>query len=238
LYTLSLLTVSSLSLGRLPLTAFSGLVAGLGALDERFGSECQLVDRVTDQLLRVIGERGQGEIHDYLQHVRRDQGGIVQLMPEVMELFNASVTDRPGVRYASAFSAAPAPGPRRAAGLLLNPLGALSFAIYTTVYGFSALYDLRYPYATPTPAQALCLEQGLGKPATPTMVDGIVPTLSMLWGEPLWCGRADHLDVVGHFADDSQPPQHVDWLSSNARFRNGHFATMLDAIAGFMLSDA
>lgn len=237
LYALSLLTVTSLSLGRLPLTAFSGLVAGLGALDERFGPESQLIDRITDQLLRVIGERGQGEIHDYLQHVRQDQGGIVQLMPEVMELFNASVTDRPGVRYGSVFSAAPAPGPRRVAGLLLNPLGALSFAVYTTVYGFSALHDLRYPYAAPTPQQTLCLEQGLGKAGLPNMVDGIVPTLSMLWGEPLWCGPADHLDVVGHFADDSRPQQHVDWLSSQARFRNRHFAAMLDAVAGFMLAD-
>jgi triacylglycerol lipase len=237
LYALSLLTVTSLSLGRLPLTAFSGLVAGIGAFDDRFGTDSQLVDRFTDQLLGVIGERGRDEIHDYLQHVRGEQGGIVQLMPEVMELFNASVSDRPGVRYGCVFSAAPAPGPRRAAGLVLNPLGALSFAVYTTVYGFSSLHVARYPYATPTPAQARCLELGLGRPASPAMVDGIVPTLSMLWGEPLWCGAADHLDVVGHFADERRPARHVDWLSSHAGFRSRDFARMVDAITEFMLAD-
>lgn len=236
LYALSLLTVTSLSVGRLPLTAFSGLIAALAALDERLGTDIQLIDRITEQLLRIIGERGQGEIHDYLEHVRNDQGGIVQLMPEVMELFNAAVVDRPGVRYGSVFSAAPAPGPKRVASLLFNPLGALSFAVYTTVYGFSALYDARYPYASPTPAQRRCLERALGKSVSPAMVDGIVPTLSMLWGEPLWCGRADHLDVVGHFADGRRPVRHFDWLASHAYFGNRDFEAMMDAIVAFMLA--
>ncbi|HMI90294.1 MAG TPA: hypothetical protein VK509_02970, partial [Polyangiales bacterium] len=93
----------------------------------------------------------------------------------------------------------------------------------------------RYPYAPPRPEQAALLEQRIG-PVTPGWVDGIVPTLSMLWGELLWCGRGDHLDIVGHFADDQSPAEHVDWLASGARFSRADFAAMTDAVCRFMLA--
>jgi hypothetical protein len=57
----------------------------------------------------------------------------------------------------------------------------------------------------------------------------------MLWGELIWCGPGDHLDVVGHFEDDRKPPAHVDWLHSGAHFRRREFAAMVDAICAFLL---
>jgi triacylglycerol lipase len=62
-----------------------------------------------------------------------------------------------------------------------------------------------------------------------------VPTLSMLWGELIWAGEADHLDVLGHFHDDIQPSSHTDWVTSGARFTRQRFGALLDAIAAFQL---
>ena len=74
--------------------------------------------------------------------------------------------------------------------------------------------------------------------------DGIVPTLSMLHGKLLWAGEADHLDVLGHFADDEDDSpgngprsesRHRDWITSGARFSRKRFHALLDALATFQL---
>jgi pimeloyl-ACP methyl ester carboxylesterase len=234
LYALSLLTVTTLSIGRLPLTVLSALLAAIGSAERRLQLEHGMLDRLTSQVLRVVDARGRAEIGDYLRHVRSDQGGIVQLMPEVMELFNCAVGDHPSVRYGCAASAGPAPGARRVLSALMSPIAALQLGVYATVYGISGHGAERYPYATPTAAQATQLKRELGTLAAG--VDGIVPTLSMLWGELIWCGLADHLDMVGHFADDATPALHIDWLASGAFFRRREFSALCDAIARFLLA--
>ena len=66
--------------------------------------------------------------------------------------------------------------------------------------------------------------------------DGIVPTLSMLWGELIWCGEGDHLDVLGHFHDDLRPSEHVDWLTSGAEFTRHRFGRLNDSIVSWLLA--
>jgi hypothetical protein len=80
------------------------------------------------------------------------------------------------------------------------------------------------------------LEAGVGRAVDNSLTDGIVPTLSMIWGELLWAGKADHLDIVGHFHDD-QASDHFDWLASGARFDRSSFAEAMEAIGGFLLRD-
>ncbi|MET0343747.1 MAG: hypothetical protein ABW252_22225 [Polyangiales bacterium] len=236
LYLLSLLTVASLSVGRLPLSLFSAVIGAINNLDDRFGVQIRVLDELTAQVLRFVGDQARGQISDYLKHVKDDQGGIVQLMPEVMELFNATVVDHPGVRYGCIATAAPAPGPRRALSMVTSPIGALHLAVYTLVYGFASRAAARYPYAEPDPWQREKLEVAFAEGLRSRNVDGIVPTLSMLWGELVWCGVADHLDIVGHFGDfDEQPRRHVDWLRSGAGFGTRDFDAMTDALAAFLL---
>ncbi|MGD8862930.1 MAG: triacylglycerol lipase [Myxococcales bacterium] len=235
LHALSLLTVASLTVGNLPLSAFSGLVAAVGAVDQAVRGENRLLEQLTDRLMAIIGEQGRDEIRVYMDHVRDDRGGIIQLMPEVMELFNAAVDDNPDVRYGCVATAAPPPRKRRVLRAIVSPISALGLAVYTTVHGVSSYDDPRYPYANPTAQQRRLLHLGLGREVSPGTVDGIVPTLSMLWGELLWCGAADHLDVVGHFRDGGLPRTHSDWLGSGAGFDRRDFGAMVDAITGFML---
>jgi triacylglycerol lipase len=233
LYALSLLTVTTLSVGRLPLSVLSTLLTLIGGATQFL--RIPVLDELTRQALRFVDDEGRGEIEAYLTHARRDRGGIVQLMPEVMELFNVAVRDSPQVRYGCVVSAAPPPGTGRVPSALFSPNAGLQLGVYATVYGVASRDASRYPYAAPRPEQAALLEQRIG-PVTPGWVDGIVPTLSMLWGELLWCGRGDHLDIVGHFADDQTPGEHVDWLASGARFSRADFAAMTDAVCRFMLA--
>jgi triacylglycerol lipase len=235
---LSLLTVASLGVGRLPLAAFSGALGAVGRLDKSLGFQLRLLDELTTQLLRFVGAEGRDQIRDYLGHVKHDQGGIVQLMPEVMELFNATVLDAPGVRYGCVATAAPAPGPRRVMAAVGRPISAFHLAVYSTVYGFASRAAARYPYASLAPEQAQRLTLSCPVALRAQTVDGIVPTLSMLWGQLIWCGAADHLDVVGHFGDTGKRPrQHVDWLRSGANFQHADFAAMADALGDFLLAD-
>ena len=235
LYLLSLFTVTTLSLGRVPLSLFAGIMDHVGGLERRLGIEIKPLDELLAQVLRFVSPAGRAEIDAYLRRVRGDQAGIVQLMPEVMELFNSAVHDHPAVRYGCVATAAPAPGPRSLLSTLGSPLSAAQLAIYTTVYGVASHAAERYPYATPTVQQAELLARSWPAGVHPSSVDGIVPTLSMLWGELLYCGAADHLDVVGHFDDGSEPRTHVDWLRSGARFDRPSFGAMADALCGFML---
>ena len=235
LYAVSLLTVTLLSLGRMPLSAVSALVSTLRAVDSGLGLELRLVDELTHGVLRFVGERGRREIADFMSHIRDDQRGILQLMPEVAELFNATTRDDPDVRYGCIATFAPPPRPRRALSAALSPLGALQLGVYTTLYGVASRADI-HGYATPTPEQTRALALAMGREAGPEHVDGIIPTLSMLWGELVWCGAADHLDVVGHFGDDRGMSDHVDWLHSGAHFSRRDFSAMTDALCRFLLA--
>ena len=67
--------------------------------------------------------------------------------------------------------------------------------------------------------------------------DGVVPLYSQVWGDIVWVGKADHLDIVGHFPGKrgTSPDRHVDWLRSGAGFDETRFATVMDRIFGGML---
>jgi hypothetical protein len=79
------------------------------------------------------------------------------------------------------------------------------------------------------------LSRALGSDVNERTSDGVVPTLSMVWDRLLWCGAADHLDVLGHFHDEFRPTRHVDWLTSGADFGRPQFWRMMDTLVRFQL---
>lgn len=237
LYVLSLLTVVSLTIGEPSLAIFSRLMSGVGGIDSLFGGDMKVFSRVTDSILRFVDREGRGEIADFLSKVRIDQGAIIQIMPEAMDLFNAATSVAPGVRFGSVISAAPPPRSMRFARRIWSPYAAFTAAIYSTLYQFSSQESAVYPYARPTARETELLRIGVDTEVNGGSNDGIVPTLSMLWGELLWAGEADHLDILGHFHDDQKPKAHLDWVTSGARFTRQRFGAVLDEIVKFALRD-
>ena len=60
----------------------------------------------------------------------------------------------------------------------------------------------------------------------------IVPLRSQVWGEPVWLGQADHLDVVGYFGRRSGDGG---WLTSGAHFGQESFEDLMDRVFDGML---
>jgi triacylglycerol lipase len=253
---LSALTVVALSVGAPPLAAVGALVAAFGRVDKTLGFKLKMLDRATELLLRQIDDVRSPEIRQYVDAVRVDNGAMVQLMPEAMDLFLAGVEDRAGVLYQSTVSTAPSPSPRTFLHALTGPWRALSGAIFALIYGITARYDPCYPCAAPAMPDIgpstrsendRALTAALGHLPDLRANDGAVPIRSQIWGRLVWAGYADHLDVLGHF--DGSPPglrflrprtppgeaPHVDWLSSGSGFDRARFASLMDAIAAGML---
>lgn len=201
LYAVSALTFIGLSLGAPPLAAASALVVAIGRLDRTIGVELRLLDRTTDALLKALEPATSDEVRLYLDAIRRDQGAMIQLTPEAMDLFQAGVEDRNGVAYQCTCAQAPPPTPGTLARSLSGPWKALSSTIFTTMYGITARYDERYPCAAPEAGDDAdqAFRRAFGKAPGARANDGVVPVLSQVWGHVAWAGFADHLDVLGHF---------------------------------------
>ena len=201
LYAVSALTFIGLSLGAPPLAAASALVMAIGRLDRMIGVELRLVDRTTDALLGVLEPAASKEVRAYLDAIRSDQGAMIQLTPEAMDLFLAGIEDRPGVVYQCTCAQAPPPNPRRLVRSFSGPWSVISSTIFTTMYGITARYDERYPCASPDPGEQVltALAKAFGKVPGARANDGVVPVLSQVWGHVAWAGYGDHLDVLGHF---------------------------------------
>jgi hypothetical protein len=235
LYAISALTVAALKLGAPPLAATSALVAafGRGASSRLLGLELDLVDRTADAIIKVLDEASSRELRAWLRLLRDDQGGIVQLTPEAMDLFQASVRDRPSVKYQCVATYVPEAGLFDRFSTVRSPWLALSATLFGVLHGITARHDDHYPCA-PRERQIERLRALLGEVLPLTASDGIVPLASQLWGEIAWIGRADHLDVVGHF--HGREDGHNDWLASGARFNRMRFDTMMDRVVTGMIA--
>ena len=95
---LSLLTYIILRAGGPPLTVLAPLIAALGRADRLLGIEVRALERTTDLLVRFLEEEGQTEIKEWFECIHNDQGAIIQLTPESMDIFNAGVEDNPDLR--------------------------------------------------------------------------------------------------------------------------------------------
>jgi triacylglycerol lipase len=247
---LSALTFIALTLGSPPLSVASAIVLAFSRLDRALGLELRVLDRATESLLRILDDARSREVREYIDAIGEDQGAMVQLMPEAMDLYIAGVEDRPGTLYQSTASMAPAPSPRT---FLRTPTlwRVASGAMFTTLYGISSRADRRYPCAASDAGgdNEQVLLRHFGRAPGVRANDGVVPIRSQIWGKLVWAGYADHLDVIGHFYDATRdvpraahegheaPIAHVDWLNSGSAFGRDEFASLVDAIvAGLVAS--
>jgi hypothetical protein len=233
---LSLSTIYVLNFGYLPLAAllwmgslgvrFGGVVADSDLLDELFG---RLLDDFT------VGRRR--AVRELLRDVVRDQALMLQLTGEAMEVFNASVLRRPGIHYGAVISQAPRPGLLSMLRMGLDPAAQVTHAIYGALYRLIAAAPGRVPPSL-APDQARALVRAYQELPSPDANDGIVPTLSQVWGHVVHAAVADHLDVLGHFRDAAHHPPHVDWLVSGSGFDRQRFEVLWDDVIRFLVRGA
>jgi hypothetical protein len=231
---LSLLTYMTLQVGGPPLTILTPVIASLSRMDEALGIESKVLETTTELLLSFLGEEGQAEVREWFNGIRNDQGAIIQLTPESMDIFNAGVENNPNVRYGCVATRMPPPEPVRLIKNLRSPINALSAAVFSTLYVGAGRTSKVYPPPSPAPDVRAYLETKLDLELNNGLNDGLVPTTSMIWGDVLWAGTADHLDVLGHFYGD-RDSSHTDWMVSGAGFREDNFDEVMDAVAEFQL---
>jgi triacylglycerol lipase len=231
---LSLATVYTLRTGRLPI----GFVLRLARLLRRPGARpVGVVDQLFLQLLGDFSGKRRRAIEAFFRTVGSDNGLGAQLSPAMMESFNASTPDRPGVRYASVVTRARPPGVRTLVRAGLGPYAQATHALFAVLYRFAA----GRPGDPPTrllPAQAEVLQSAYGRLPDHRANDGIVPTLSQVWGHVISAVWADHHDVIGHFHRPTHVPRHFDWVASGTGFDRPQFEALWRRVAEYLAAGA
>jgi hypothetical protein len=222
--------------GRGTILAAAKAVALVARIDDWLGRREGPLDRIAQGLLRRIRFDRSNPVWRYLREIERDQGAVLQLTPEGIALFEAAVTDRPGVDYGCVVAGVPAPRERLRSAELLDPEYVALRGLFRLLHALAARPHPHYPYPKPHRTTQRVLDQGLGFKATPAINDGIVPTLSQLHGRVLHVARADHLDVVGHYT--LAGGRTADWLPSGAGFTPEAFDATWDAVAAAIADPA
>ncbi|MES2645141.1 MAG: hypothetical protein V4850_36980 [Myxococcota bacterium] len=232
LYFLSAATVPVLHYGSPPIALTSALVAAVPRLDRALGMRVALLDRASEALIGTLDDLSSHDLRAWLNGLRQDQAGIIQLAPEVMDVYSALAADDPNVRYQCSASWVPPLGVRGWARTAANPWTSASATLFATLHRLTAAQDPLYGCEPRGAAWRQAVLGRLDEVPPAGANDGIVPFRSQLHGELVWAGHGDHLDVVGHFAGAEG---HHDWMTSGAGFNQERFDGLLDAVATGML---
>ncbi len=217
--------------GRVPLK----LLLRLGYLVVRardpFRKRRGAFDELYDKLLSDLSEPRILELATFLKAVVKDQSLLFQLTPAGCDLLNACTAD-PKIAYASVVARATPPSFRNAWRSLRDLYAQLMFPVYAFLYRAARRDELGAPPLTSLQVSQL----GKGALARPVRADsdGIVPTLSQVWGRVLYFAQADHLDVVGQYGLSSQAAATGDWIPSYSPFGHEQFLELWSRVAHFI----
>ncbi|CAN5752536.1 hypothetical protein BH11MYX2_BH11MYX2_19060 [soil metagenome] len=243
---MSVLTAAGLSVGAQPLAAASVLLGFIRNADRALPMKSALLNRSIESVVGLVEDARSPELRTFLSAIEEDQGSMLQLSPEAMDLVVAGFANRPGVRYMSTVSMAPTPKPRAWFAHVTRPWRAISLSMFYAIHRITADIDPHYPCAATREgapfsdeAKEMTLAKAFSERPGFEANDGIVPIRSQLWGDVIWAGYGDHLDVLGHYHDareDVEPSlKHRDWLTSGSAFDDKAFTSLLDAVAAGML---
>jgi len=123
--------------GRQSIFVASQLVSLVARLDDVLGRTDTFLDRISNQLLRHMTLDPNDPIWLFLDRLSQDQGAILQLTPEGMDLFQSAVIDRKGVSYASILTATPRPFSRRPHNIA-TPNRIAMWLVFMTLYGITS----------------------------------------------------------------------------------------------------
>ena len=95
--------------GRGTILAAAKAIALVARLDDWLGRKDTPLDRIAEGLLRKIRFDRKDPVWKYLGDVERDQGAVLQLTPEGIDMFAAAVSDRAGIDYSCVVAGVPKP---------------------------------------------------------------------------------------------------------------------------------
>jgi len=229
---LSVSTMYALRAGRLPM----GVVLRLARIFRRRTAPAGVVDQLWRQLLQDFSADRRQSIEDFFGQVGADRDLVTQITPAGMELFNAATRDRPGVRYGCVVTRARAPGLRSFLGAGVDPYAHATHALFVALY---RLASRTKPARVKAPREAIAaLSRTYRKKVDARANDGMVPTLSQVWGEIIRAVWADHHDVIGHFHHPTHVPPHLDWVASGTGFTRERFEALWRDVAAFIAGAA
>lgn len=228
---LSLSTVSILRRGSLPLRLVLEVGRLLTRLENRLDDAPGIEDELFAGLLDDLDAERRERLTAFFRDVGTDRDLLDQITPTSMRRLNSRTPDAPGVRYGCVVTRARRPGLRGLLEAGASPFAQGSHAVYVACHRLAQSDDagLAGPLTDLTARWPdLALDDN----------DGMVPTASQPWGRVLDGVTADHLDVLGHFAEPTLDPPHYDWLRSGSGYRRARFAETWERVATFLLDDA
>jgi triacylglycerol esterase/lipase EstA (alpha/beta hydrolase family) len=220
--------------GRGALWAGAQALSLLASLDNWTGRTDTFLDELSRNILSRVTLSPGDPMFAFLEAVKSDQGLVIQLTPEAMDLIRAALPDHPAIRYGCVITAAPPSLKAFSPRDFLSPERAIFASLFIALHAIVGRASDQYPCPTPSPADRALLTERLGFDVGPRTNDGIVPTFSQFHGSVVAVARADHLDVVGQFAGDTAKPLD-DWLPSGARFDREGFEAVWKKVAAAMV---
>lgn len=236
LYVVTLLVI--VGLRRRPITLLGGLISVLGRINDLLGLDETLITQVTNELLREFSPTAEAEVRQFLRSILDDQGCMVQVTPEGMDVFNSAIFDNPHIRYVSYATAAPPPAEVIKRIRLRNALTPLNKVLYGLLWTLTSRAHPHYAYHPPIRPYDAITNRPLPFQVTETTSDGVVPTLSQIWGEFRGIIRADHLDVIGHYLRGPFDKRDgADWFGSGAKFDRESFQWLWEDVANVLMGE-
>ncbi len=230
---LSLVTIAALGAGPLPVWTLATFARLVRRVDRELGLGGGIFHALEEQVLRGFSAERRREIVEFLRQVAAEQALVTQLTPDGIDLLNAAITARPGVRYGSIVCRARSPGFATLLRVGPSPAALASHAVFAALHRVTGR-AAAFPAEAFDAAQLAALRVGFGAVPDANDNDGVVPTLSQPWGKVIAAVWADHLDVLGHFDGERLEPVHHDWLSSGTRFTASSFDDTWRRAAAFL----
>jgi hypothetical protein len=228
---LSLSMVHALRFGRAPWRAVSRLALVLRPSRTKAETGAAIAD-VRETLLENVDAENRGALDRMIAQMGDDQALVPQLSPEGLDVFNAATNDRPGVRYGCVVTRAARPTIVAALRIGMSRQSKATYALFRALYRLTARMPQRRSKWF-SEARAEELARTFGEPVLWTDSDGVVPTRSQVWGELVGGFVADHLDVIGHFHDGRDTPEHFDWFASGSGFDRAAFEQLWGDVIRF-----
>jgi pimeloyl-ACP methyl ester carboxylesterase len=229
--TLGRYLIFMLERGRVPLKLMLRFGYFVVRARDPFRKRRNTFDYLYDKLLSDLSEPRILELATFLKAVVKDQSLLFQLTPAGCDLLNACTAD-PKIAYASVVARATPPSFRNAWRSLRDLYAQIMFPVYAFLHRAARRDELGNPPLTEKQLARL----GAGAVPLPVRADsdGLVPTLSQVWGPVLYFAEADHLDVVGQYGLSTKAAETGDWIPSYSPFGREQFLQLWEKVARFI----